>query len=151
MVVQLIVEGQGDPAAAPILLRRLAAEAEAWNVTVSQPHRRRRNKLSQKADLENAIQVALLTPECAGVLVMFDADDDCPRELAPQVEAWGRGVSRHVPCAVVMANCEYEAWFLASIESLKGGRYLETSESSLAAFGLLPLASESSLEPLACC
>lgn len=32
MVVQPIVEGRGDEAAAPILLRRLAAEAEAWNV-----------------------------------------------------------------------------------------------------------------------
>ena len=120
MVVQPIVEGQGDVAATPILLRRLLEEATAWNVQVARPHRRRRNQLSRQADLRSAVQVAALTPECGGILVLFDADDDCPRESAPQLEAWAHEAARHVPCRVVMANREYEAWFLASIESLRG-------------------------------
>ena len=53
------------------------------------------------------------------MLILFDADDDCPRECAPEFEAWAGEASRDVPCAVVMANREYEAWFLASIESLR--------------------------------
>lgn len=120
MVVQPIVEGQGDEAAAPILLRRLAAEAEAWDVEIARPHRQRRNQLSRMADFQNAVRVAVLTPDCAGVLILFDADDDCPRERAPAFEAWAREASRDVPSAVVMANREYEAWFLASMESLRG-------------------------------
>lgn len=120
MVVQPIVEGQGDAAAAPILLRRLAAEAEAWTVRIAKPHRRRRNQLARKADLQRAVRVAMLTADCAGVLVLCDADDDCPRERAPALEAWAREAAGHVPCAVVMANREYEAWFLASIDSLRG-------------------------------
>lgn len=55
-------------------------------------------------------------------MIIFDADDDCPRELAPTIEGWANDESPHVPCAVVMANREYEAWFLASIESLRGRR-----------------------------
>ena len=124
MVVQPIVEGQGDEAAAPILLRRLAAEAEAWNVQIARPHRRRRNQLSRMADFQNAVRVALLTPDCTGVLILFDADDDCPRERAPEFESWAREASRDVPSAVVMANHEYEAWFLASMKSLRETRHV---------------------------
>ena len=120
MVVQPIVEGQGDEAAAPILLRRLSMEAEAWNVRIARPHRRRRSQLARKADLQTAVRVALLTPACAGILILFDADDDCPRERAPKLEAWAREAARQIPCAVVMADREYEAWFLAAIESLRG-------------------------------
>ena len=124
MVVQPIVEGQGDEAATPILLRRLAAAAEAWNVQIARPHRRRRNQLSRMADFQNAVRVALLTPDCTGVLILFDADDDCPRECAPEFEAWAREASRDVPSAVVMANHEYEAWFLASMKSLRETRHV---------------------------
>ncbi len=120
MVVQPIVEGQGDEAAAPILLRRLAEEAEAWSVRIARPHRRRRNQLARKADLQSAVRVGLLTADCAGVLILFDADDDCPRERAPEFDAWAREAAGKVPCAVVMANREYEAWLLADIESLRG-------------------------------
>lgn len=54
-----------------------------------------------------------------GVLVLLDADDDCPRDLAHTVgnalgNRWGPGAE------VVAANREYEAWFLAGIESLRG-------------------------------
>lgn len=120
MVVQPIVEGQGDVTAVPILLRRLAEQAEAWNVQIARPHRRRRNQLARKADLQNAVRVALLTPGCAGVLILFDADDDCPRECASEFDAWAREAAHHVPCAVVMSNREYEAWLLAGIKSLRG-------------------------------
>lgn len=119
MVVQPIVEGQGDVAAVPILLRRLVVEAKAWHVQIARPHRRPRNQLSRKADFQKAVQVALLTPDCAGILILFDADDDCPRECAPEFEDWAREASHQLPCAVVMANREYEAWFLATIESLR--------------------------------
>lgn len=120
MILQPIVEGQGDERALPLLLRRLIDEAQAWDVVVERPHRRRRAELMKKDTLQKAIHVARLTEGCSSILVLFDADDDCPKELAPRLEEWAREVAGATPCSVVMANREYEAWFLASIESLRG-------------------------------
>ncbi len=122
MILQPIVEGQGDEAALPILLRRLCDEAGAWQVDIARPHRRRRTQLVDKALLQSAVQVAALREGCAGILIVFDADDDCPKELAPILEAWAIEISGGIPCAVVMANREYEAWFLASIEAFRAHR-----------------------------
>lgn len=120
MIVQPIVEGQGEEAALPLLLRRLAEAAGAWDLQVARPHRRRRNQLVQRDSLQTALRLARLTPGCAAILVLFDADDDCPKELAPTLERWAAEAVGDLPCAIVMANREYEAWFLAGIESLRG-------------------------------
>ena len=120
MIIQPIVEGQGDEAAVPVLLRRLRDEAQAWGLEVGRPHRKRRTQLVKKDSLQAAVRVAALRENCGAILVLFDADDDCPKELAPILEAWAREVAGGRPCAVVMANREYEAWFLASIETLRG-------------------------------
>lgn len=120
MMIRPIVEGQGEEAAVPLLLRRLQAEAQLWELEVGRPHRRRRTQLVRKDSLQRAVQVALLHESCAGILILLDADDDCPKELAPQLALWAQEVSGEKPCAVVMANREYEAWFLASIEALRG-------------------------------
>jgi hypothetical protein len=120
MIIQPIVEGQGDEAAVPLLLRRLRDEAQAWGLEVGRPHRRRRTQLVKKDSLQSAVQVAALRENCAGILILFDADDDCPAELAPILEQWAREAAADIPCALVMANREYEAWFLASIEALRG-------------------------------
>ena len=120
MIIQPIVEGQGDEAAVPLLLRRLRDEAKAWGLEIGRPHRRRRTQLVKKDPLQSAVRVAALREDCAGILVLFDADDDCPAELAPTLEQWAREAAGALPCAVVMANREYEAWFLASMEALRG-------------------------------
>lgn len=120
MIIQPIVEGQGDEAAVPLLLRRLRDEAEAWGLEIGKPHRRRRTLLVKKDSLQTAVRVAALREDCVGILIIFDADDDCPKHLAPMLERWAREAAVDKPCAVVMANREYEAWLLASIPSLRG-------------------------------
>ena len=120
MMIQLIVEGQGDESAVPLLLRRLVHEAGTWEIEIGRPHRKRRTQLVKKDYLQTAVQVAALRPDCVGILVLFDADDDCPKELAPTLEKWAQEVAGGKPCAVVLANREYESWFLASIEGLRG-------------------------------
>ncbi len=120
MIIQPIVEGQGDVAAVPLLLRRLWDEAQAWRLEVGRPHRKRRTQLVKMDSLQSAVRVAGLREDCAGILVLFDADDDCPGELAPVLERWAREAAGGRPCAVVMAKREYEAWFLSSIEALRG-------------------------------
>lgn len=119
MMIQPIVEGQGEETAVPVLLRRLRDEAQAWGLDVGKPLRRRRPQLVKKDSLQTAVRVAALR-DCVGILVIFDADDDCPKELAPALEEWAREAAGGKACAVVMANREYEAWFLASIEALRG-------------------------------
>jgi len=56
------------------------------------------------------------------VLVVLDADDDCPVELAKTILSWGRDVSPTMEIGLVVANREFESWFLAGIESLRGSR-----------------------------
>jgi hypothetical protein len=46
MIIQPIVEGQGDEVAVPLLLRRLRDEAQAWGLDVGRPHRKRRTHLN---------------------------------------------------------------------------------------------------------
>ena len=75
MKIQPIVEGYGEIFAVPILLRRLCDEAQAWGLEIARPHRRSRSELVDRNTLQNAIRVATLTEDCAGILVLFDADD----------------------------------------------------------------------------
>ncbi len=122
MNIQPVVEGHGEVEAAPVLLRRLIGEAQAWEVGVNRPIRRNRSQLVQRAELERTVRLARLQPNCSGILILFDGDDDCPAELGSRVQQWAATVSRGVPCEVVMPHREYEAWFLAAIESLRGLR-----------------------------
>ena len=120
VIIQPIVEGPGEVSAVPLLLRRLCHEAQAWNVTIAKPHRRPRSQFVNQDTFQNAICLAGRASGRLGILVLFDADDDCPAEMAPRLERWAHDAASGRPCSVVMANREYEAWFLASIESLRG-------------------------------
>jgi hypothetical protein len=122
MKIYSIVEGQGDEVALPVLLRRLQNEANTWELQFARPHRRHRPELVQKNSLQQAVEFAALHGDCQGILILLDADDDCPSTLAPVLQAWAQEVAHGKACAVVMANREYEAWFLASIESLSDSK-----------------------------
>ena len=43
-------------------------------------------------------------------------------EVGPTVQRWAADAAGGMPCWVVIAHREYEAWFLAAIESLRGHR-----------------------------
>ena len=115
-----IVEGHGEVEAAPVLLRRLLAAANCQNVGVGRPIRRTQSQLRSKEGIQAGVRLALLQPECAAVVILFDGEDDCPRQLAAQVRTWARAVAAGTPCDVVVAYREYETWFLAALESLRG-------------------------------
>ena len=92
MKVYPIVEGHGEVEAAPVLLRRLLAEADCQNIGVGRPIRRTQSQLRSKEGIQAGVRLALLQPECAAVVILFDGEDDCPKELAAQVRAWAREV-----------------------------------------------------------
>lgn len=122
MKIQPIVEGHGEVSAFPILLRRFVDQAGVWSVGIGRPIRKPRNQLVRETELRRAVRLALIQPECTSVLVLFDGDSDCPAELGPVVQEWAAAEAGDVPCEVVIAYKEYEAWFLASIESIQGYR-----------------------------
>jgi hypothetical protein len=59
-------------------------------------------------------------PGDGGILVLLDADDDCPAKCGIQLLHRARGARSDKRVAVVLANREYEAWFLAAAPSLAG-------------------------------
>ena len=122
MRIQPIVEGHGDVAAIPVLLRRLRDEIQAWAVDIGRPIRRPRNQLVRETDVQQAVRLALVQADCRAILILFDGNSDCPAELGPAVQAWAQAAAGDIPCAVVIAHKEYEAWFLAAVESLRGLR-----------------------------
>lgn len=116
-----IVEGHGEVTAVPVLLRRLLWEqAQCFGINVGSPIRRTQSQFRREADVHTAVRLALLQPDCSAVLLLFDGEDDCPMELAKQVRVWAQQAAGRVPCDVVIAYREYETWFLAAVESLRG-------------------------------
>ena len=124
--VGCIVEGRGEVQAVPELLRRVQRElAPGLDLRIQQPWRIGRYKLVKAGELEDAVErLARQLPTPRAVLVLVDADDDCPAELGPQLVARARQARSDVPTAVVLAKREFEAWFLAAIESVSGRRGL---------------------------
>jgi hypothetical protein len=117
-MIQPSVEGHGEVQAVPVLFRKLAALMAIAYVDIGRPIRRTRSELVAKDRLAQAIELARLKPRCSGIFILFDPDDDCPKTLAPQIQQWARELARAIPAAVVMANREYESWFLHSLSSL---------------------------------
>ena len=122
MKIQPVVEGHGEVIAVPVLLRRLRDEIGIHQVDFLHPIRRKRSELVNEPALRKSVRLALLQEGCTGILILFDGDDDCPGELGPQVQAWASDEAGQTPCAVVIAESEYEAWFLGSLETLRGRR-----------------------------
>ena len=128
MTVQIgcIVEGHGEVEAVPVLIRRLAANLyPELTVIVPRPIRIAKNKLLQAGGLEKWIEVVSVRVGAQGaIFVILDSDDGCPAELGPELLHRASRVQTGLPVAVVLAKCEFEAWFLAAAESLQGRRGL---------------------------
>jgi len=131
-VIVPIVEGQSEVASVPVLLHRLLEEHQRWDVKIARPVRVHRTSVVKKREIERAVVLARRNrEECKAVLVLLDADDDCPAELGP--ELLKRIVEAHgdlSAAAVVLAKREFEGWFLGSLESLRGVRGILDNASS---------------------
>lgn len=121
-----IVEGHGEVRAVPELLRRWFEHRGLQNFEVDRNVIRAPGSSALKhphdpdedLGIECFVELGAATnPD--GILVMLDADDDCPKELGPALRDRARAAAPHIPIEVVIANREYEAWFLAGIEALR--------------------------------
>lgn len=52
------------------------------------------------------------------LLVLLDADGDCPAELGPQLRRRLDARFPNITVSVNVADWEYESWFIASAESI---------------------------------
>ena len=117
-----IVEGHGEVKAIRTLITRAAEEeSPGIYVNVSRPIRTKRNLLVKPGELEKLVRLAASKGGSDGsILVLLDADDDCPAELGPQLLARAQHERGDRKIAVVLAKVEYEAWFVAAAPSLVG-------------------------------
>lgn len=120
-----IVEGDGEVNALPILLRRVAEARGIYDLDVPAPIRVRRDQFIRRDDeFKRKIQLAAAKAKDAKVIILLDADDDCPVELATDIAERAQLVAPGLKLSVVVARREYEAWLLAGADSLAGKRGL---------------------------
>jgi len=130
-VIVPIVEGQSEVMAVPVLLRRLLSERQRYDVMVARPVRVHRSSVVKEGEIERAVVLARRNREgCDAVMVLLDADDDCPAELGPELLKWLKKAHGDLSAAVVLAKREFEGWFLSSLESLRGVRGIASDASS---------------------
>jgi len=121
-----IVEGFGDVKAVPILLRRmLGIVAPNRSLEVLQPYRVPRQKLVKEGELERVVDfVGRQTGPGGAIIVVVDADDDCPALLGPELLRRARTTRPDRKTSVVLAKHEFETWFIGAAASLAGHRSL---------------------------
>ena len=131
MTVQIgcIVEGHSEVEAVPILIRRIAENLyPELRIVMPQPIRISRNKIVKADELERGVELAARNIRGQGaILIILDSDDDCPAQLGPELLCRALQVRRDLPIAVVLAKYEFESWFLAAAESLRGQRGLKNN------------------------
>ena len=119
-----VVEGDGDAAAFPELLVRIL-----WNiydrhdVSVAQGKTKvvkanSRQKLENR--LDSFLKHAQKKPGCGAILILVDADDECPVTLAKRLSQRCNDIGTSCPVQIVCARRSYESWFLASLDTIKG-------------------------------
>lgn len=117
MNLQCIVEGKGERHGATALLRRLSQAGGVYDIALPPAQRANLSQLVKPETLISRLELAAGTGASA-ILVLFDADERCPRDHWNDLQACVKRF--RVPTGLAVANCEYEAWFLASLSDLRG-------------------------------
>lgn len=117
-----IVEGQGEEQSVRIVLERMMGDLETY-AAIDKPFRVKRNKIVQPNELESCIDRIFSARENVNaVLLLLDADDDCPKDCGAELKARGQThIGSRGYFGVALANREFEAWFLADAEGLSAG------------------------------
>jgi len=119
LAIAAIIEGHAEVESVPILLRRIFNQLGVSNIQVARPFRVKRNRVVKPGELERAISQSIRDRAgVGGIMVLIDSDDDCPAELGPELLDRAKKATQ-LPVAVVLANREFECWFLGSKASLR--------------------------------
>ena len=118
-VIVPIVEGHGEVDAASNLIRRVLSEyLNESGFRVADPKRLKRNRIT--ADLPRMLEYAAGEPGCKAIIVIVDSDQECARDLAANIARVAAERNIALPVSIACPITEYEAWFIASIETIKG-------------------------------
>jgi len=119
-----VVEGKGEIDAVPLLVRRICNDILGmYAVRTTRPVEITKSRLVRAGELERAIRLAqriALGP----VLVILDADEDCPAILGPELKSRSIAIIPPQNVSVVIPKCDFETWFIAAAQSLSGKRGL---------------------------
>ncbi|ASF45945.1 DUF4276 family protein [Methylovulum psychrotolerans] len=126
MKITAIVEGDGEVAAFPILLRRLRdwLSPDNYGLEITKPIRVRRDRfLNKEEEFHRMLMLAAQKCEQQGwIVILLDADDDCPAQLSREILDRTQRIVPDRKISIILANKEYEAWFIAARDSLDGLR-----------------------------
>ncbi|MBI5511876.1 MAG: DUF4276 family protein [Deltaproteobacteria bacterium] len=126
MKLGVIVEGHGDATAVPLLLRRIAVDLQFPDpLEIARPFRLPRGKILKGPELQRCVEiVARQVGSSQPILVLLDADEDCPAEIGPRLAALAAAQRSDRSLAVILAKREFESWLVAGASSLAGHRGL---------------------------
>ena len=99
-----------------------AARSPPADLEIPEPFKRSRGSLLAAGGIERAVSAMAqrISGPGGGVLVLLDADKDCPAQLGPALARRGQQARPDKRVSVVLAKVEFEAWFLAAASSLAG-------------------------------
>lgn len=116
-----IVEGEGEVGAVPKLLCRLLSETGRYDLSIARPKNANgRSNLDKPGGLESFVELSWRERDCGATLVLVDADKECPVTVAKGYARRVQAMGVRFSVVIVVARCEYEAWFLASLETIAG-------------------------------
>lgn len=111
------MEGHGELGAADNLISRLSGDLglrQVWAPAI------RWKNLHLVRGIEQGANFIRTKPDAEALLVLRDEDDRCPKELAPVMAEWVRGLGLPFPSAVVLFRPEYEVLFLPCLDGMSG-------------------------------
>jgi len=115
-----VVEGQGEVAAVPVLLRRLLGDRDALDIGVAKPvNAHGFGGLTKR--LEHFLELTHWRPGCGAILVLQDGEGGCPAAMAREYSRRTTEAGCKHPVAVVIANRMYESWLIASLPTTLPG------------------------------
>lgn len=115
----LVVEGHGETAAALNLVTRLWADLALPPLHWEDPPIRGR-ALHTEAGINQAAGLVRAKRGARALLVLRDADDDCPKVTGPQAARWLANAKLPFPAAAVLLRREFETLFLPSLWRMAG-------------------------------
>ncbi|MCI5148345.1 MAG: hypothetical protein D3916_02940 [Candidatus Electrothrix sp. MAN1_4] len=117
----LLVEGHGEVEAAQNLITRLSHDIGIYDIPWSKPLRwtNLHQWQGHKAGGVMAGAEFIRTkPDAGALLILRDEDDQCPKDLAPQIARQLRTLQLPFPTAYVLLHPEYEVLFLPCLERM---------------------------------
>lgn len=140
MKLGVVVEGDGEVDAVPILIRRhLHENRQIFDLEVDKPKNSKgRGNLEAPGGVERYSQYSALPEEVRGVLVLCDSDSDRVCEFGPELQERATGAVSGKPVVVTLAVKEFENWIVASAETIEGADPVEAEDfEALAAEGII--------------